>query len=104
VQLGGADLVVLVIFVVFHGFSFCGKGPKPHGFLFGCLQNFSVNPIANLGWHPAIFLFAAQVCAGHMAERIAIAFCANSNDAPCVAHVDNDFVNNLLCVHFVSPV
>jgi hypothetical protein len=33
VQLGGFDLVVLVIFVVFHGFSFSGKGPKPRDYL-----------------------------------------------------------------------
>jgi hypothetical protein len=38
VQLGGFDLVVLVILVVFHRFSFCGKGPKPRGFKLPCLR------------------------------------------------------------------
>ena len=56
------------------------------------LKHFSVNPVANLGGHPAVFLLTAQMSAGHVAISIAITLCAHSDNAPCIAHVDNDFV------------
>jgi hypothetical protein len=66
------------------------------------LQHFRVNPVANLGGHPAVFLLTAKMGAGHVAKGVAITLYANSDNAPCIAHVNDDFVDNLLCVHFAD--
>lgn len=68
-----------------------------------CIQNGGVYPIVYLNRHPAILLLAAAAGADQVAERIAIALCANAAYSPSITHVNDDLVDVVLFVHFDSP-
>ena len=102
IQFGILDFRIMIVFLVFH--VFLSEAEAPFGLVLCSLQNFSVNPVTNLGCIPAIFLLAAQVGAGQMTENISITFCTNANNFPCITNVNNCFVEKLLICHVVSFV